>query len=131
MSQKITELQEVKEPRLLWKRLIWTDCHTFKNEREIIGLEASEDLDVNHLCQQTTETKPARPKPKCHQYKKPRLYRYQSPRSKRKQKQQTEVHHVNAGSINIGTNEVNSKIKKNEQKPKTVYWPCEACGKTN
>ena len=46
-------------------------------------------------------------------------------------KQQIEGNQENAGNINSDTNNSNSNKSKNNRKSRTVYSPCETCGKTN
>ena len=46
-------------------------------------------------------------------------------------KQQIEGNQDIAQKINSGTNDSNPKDNKNDRKSRTVYPPCETCGKTN
>ena len=46
-------------------------------------------------------------------------------------KQQIEVNPDNAGNINKETNDSNPNKYKNDRKSRTLYPPCETCGKTN
>ena len=46
-------------------------------------------------------------------------------------KQQIEGNKDFAGNINSDTNDSNPKNNKNDRKSRTVYPPCEICGKTN
>ena len=46
-------------------------------------------------------------------------------------KQQIDGHPDNAGNINSDTNDSNPNNHKNDRKSRTLYPPCETCGKTN
>ena len=46
-------------------------------------------------------------------------------------KQQIEGNPDNAGNISSDTNNSNPNIHKNDRKSRTLYPPCETCGKTN
>ena len=46
-------------------------------------------------------------------------------------KQQIDGNPDNAGNINSDTNDSNPKNHKNDRKSRTLYPPCETCGKTN
>ena len=46
-------------------------------------------------------------------------------------KQQNGGNKDNAGNINSDTNDFNPNNNKNDRKSRTVYLPCETCGKTN
>ena len=110
-------------------------------ELELNGLEAPDELPINNVSQQPTNTNADRPKPTCHHCKKPGQYRNQC-RLLKKQREQTENNQNNPGNENsdAGTSNPNSNANNNnnnrnnnraERKPKTVYPPCETCGKTN
>ena len=112
-----------------------------ERELELNGLEAPDELPINNVSQQPTNTNADRPKPTCHHCKKPRHYRNRC-RLLKKQREQTENNQTNPGNKNCDTNtsNPNSNVNKNnnnrnnnkaERKPKTVYSPCETCGKTN
>ena len=112
-----------------------------ERDLELNGLEAPEELPINNVSQQPTNINADRPKPTCHHCKKPGHYRNQC-RSLKKQREQTENNQNNPGNKNSDTNtsNPNSNVNKNnnirnssiaERKPKTVYPPCETCGKTN
>ena len=112
-----------------------------ERESELNGLEAPDELPINNVSQQPTNTNAVRPKPTCHHCKKPGHYRNQC-RLLKKQREQTENDQNNLGNKNSATNisnpngnANNNKNNKNsnkaERKPKTVYPPCETCGKTN
>ena len=112
-----------------------------ERELELKGLEAPDELPINNVSQQPTNTNADRPKPKCHHCKKPGHCRNQCRLSK-KQPEQTENNQNNPGNKNSDTNNSNpnSNVNKNnnnrnsnkaERKPKTVYPPCETCGKRN
>ena len=112
-----------------------------ERELELNGLEAPVELPINNVSQQPTNNNADRPKPKCHHCKKPGHYRNQC-RLLKKQLEQTENNQNNPGNKNSDTNtsNPNSNVNNNnknrnsnraERKPKTVYPPCETCGKTN
>ena len=112
-----------------------------ERELELNGLEAPGELPINNVSQQPTNTNADRPKPTCHHCKKPGHYRNQC-RWLKKQREQTENNQNNPGNKNSDTNtsDPNSNVNNNnnnrnsnraEREPKTVYAPCETCGKTN
>ena len=112
-----------------------------EREVELNGLEALDELPINNVSQQPANTNADRPKPTCHHCKKPGHYRNQCFLLK-KQREQTENNQNNPGNKNSGANtsNPNSNVTNNnnnknnnraERKPKTVYPPCETCGKTN
>ena len=112
-----------------------------ERELELNGLEAPDELPINNVSQQPTNTNADRPKPKCHHCKKPGRYRNQC-RLLKKQLEQTQNDQNNPGNKNsaANTSNPNSNVNNNnnnrnsnraERKPKTVYPPCESCGKTN
>ena len=112
-----------------------------ERELELNGLEAPDELPINNVSQQPTNNNAERPKPKCHHCKKPGHYRNQC-RLLKKQQEQTENNQNNSGNRNSDANNSNqnSNVNNNnnnrnntraERKPKTIYPPCETCGKTN
>ena len=112
-----------------------------EQELELNGLEAPDELPINNVSQQPTNTSADRPKLTCHQCKKPGHYRNQC-RLLKKQREQTENNQNNPGNknsdtktsnpnSNVNNNNNNKNSNKAERKPKTVYTPCETCGKTN
>ena len=107
-----------------------------ERELELNGLEAPDELHVNTVSQQPTNTNADRPKPTCHHCKKPGHYRNQC-RLLKKQRKQTENNQNNPRNKNSDTNNSNPNTNNNknsnwaERMPKTVYPPCETCGKTN
>ena len=112
-----------------------------ERELELNGLEAPDELPINNVSQQPTNTNADRPKPKCHHCKKPGHYRNQC-RLLKKQLEQTGIDRNNPGNKNstantsnpngnVNNNNNNKNSKKAGRKPKTVYPPCETCGKTN
>ena len=89
----------------------------------------------------TANTNADRPKPTCHHCEKPGHYRNQS-RLLKKQREQTENSpnipgnkNSDANTSNPNSNVTNHNNIKNsnraKRKLKTVYPPCETCGKTN
>ena len=74
-----------------------------ERELELNGLEAPDELQINIVSQQLTNTNADRPKPTCHQCKKPGHYRHQC-RLLKKQREQTEINQNNPGSKNSDAN---------------------------
>ena len=112
-----------------------------ERELELNGLEAPDELPINNVSQQPTNTNANRPRPTCHHCKKPGRYRNQC-RLLKKQRATTENNQNNPGNKNSDANTSNPNSNANnnnnnrnnnraERKPKTVYPPCETCGKTN
>ena len=112
-----------------------------ERELELNGLEAPDELPINNVSQQPTNTNADRPKPTCHHCKKPGHYRNQC-RLLKKQREQTENNQNNPGNkdsaantsnpnSNVNNTNNNKNSNKAERKPETVYPPCETCGKTN
>ena len=112
-----------------------------ERELELNGLEAPDELPINNVSQPPTNTNADRPKPTCHHCKKPGHYKNQC-RLLKKQREQTENDQNNPGNKNssantsnpngiVNNNNNNKSSNKAEIKPKTVYPPCETCGKTN
>ena len=112
-----------------------------ERELELNGLEAPDELPINNVSQQPTNTNANRPKPTCHYCRKPGHYTNQC-RLLKKQREQTENDQNNPGNKNsaantsspngnVNNNNNNKNSNKAERKPKTVYPTCETCGKTN
>ena len=112
-------------------------------ERELglNGLKAPDELPINNVSQQPTNTNADRLKPTCHHCKKPGNYRNPC-RLLKKHREQTENVQNNPGNKNsaantskpngiVNNNNNNKNSNKAERKQKTVYLPCETCGKTN
>ena len=103
---------------------------------ELNGLEAPDELQMNTVSQQPTNTNADIPTPTCHHCKKPGHYRNQC-RLLKKQREQTENIQNNPGNKNSDANnsKLNSNVNNNnnnnknsnrtERKPKTVYSPCD------
>ena len=113
-----------------------------ERELELNGLEAPDELQINTVSQNTVNVNADRTKPTCHYCKKPGHYKNQC-RLLKKQREQTDDNQNNPGNKNSDANtsnpngNVNNPNNNNrnsnraETKPKTVYPPCETCGKTN
>ena len=117
-----------------------------ERELELNGLEALDELQINTVSHNTVNANADRSKPTCHYCKKPGHYKNQC-RLLEKQREQTEIFQNNPGNKNSDVNtsnpngNVNNPNNNNnnnyrnsdraERKPKTVYPPCETCGKTN
>ena len=83
-----------------------------ERELELSGLEAPDELTINNVKQQPTNTNADRPKPTCHHCKKPGHYRNQC-RLLKKQREQTEDVQDNPGNKNSGANTSNSNSNVN------------------
>ena len=111
-------------------------------ELELNGLEALDELQINTVSHNTVNANADRTKPTCHYCKKPGHYKNQY-RLLKKQREQIENIQNNPGNKNIDVNTSNANGNVNnpnnnnrnsnraERKLKTVYPPCETCGKTN
>ena len=116
------------------------DTH-LERELELNGLKAPDELPIKNVSQQPTNTNADRPKPTYHHCKKPGHYRNQG-RLLKKQREQTEnIQNITGNknsaantsnqNSNVNNNNNNKNSNKAERKLKTVYPPCETCGKTN
>ena len=113
-----------------------------EKELELNGLEAPDELQINTVSQNTVNANADRTKPTCQYCKKPGHYKNQC-RLLKKQREQTENNRDNPGNKNsdantsnpmgkvTNSNNNNRNSNRAERKPKTVYPPCETCGKTN
>ena len=113
-----------------------------ERELELNGLEAPDELQINTVTHITVNENADRTKPTCHYCKKPGYYKNQCQLLK-KQREQTENNQNNPGNKSSDANtsnpngNVNNPNNNNrnsnrpKRKPKTVYPPCETCGKTN
>ena len=113
-----------------------------ERELELNDLEAPDELQINIVSHNTANANADRTKPTCHYCKKPGHYKNQY-RLLKKQREQTENNPNNPGNKNSDADTSNLKGNVNnpnnnnrnsnraERKPKTVYPPCETCGKTN
>ena len=113
-----------------------------EREVELKSLEAPDELQINTVSHNTVNANADRTKPTCHYCKKPGHYKNQW-RLLKKQREQTENNQNNPGNKNSNANtsipigKVNNPNNNNrnsnraERNPRTVYPPCETCGKTN
>ena len=112
-----------------------------EKELELNGLEAPDEQQLNTVSHITVNANADRAKATCHYCKKPGLYKNQC-RLLKKRREKTENNQNNPGNkssdantSNPNGNFNNPKNNRNsnraERKPKTVYPPCETCGKTN
>ena len=110
-----------------------------ERELELNGLEAPDELQMNTVSQNTVNANADRTKPTCHYCKKPGHWKNQC-RLLKKQREQTQNNQNNPGNKNsdANTSNRNGNVNNNDRnsnradrKPKTVYPPCETCGKTN
>ena len=113
-----------------------------ERELELNGLEAPDELQINTVSQSTVNANADRTKPTCHYCKKPGHYKNQC-RLLKKQREQTDDNQnyprnknsdANTSNPNGNVNNPNNNNRNSnraETKPKTVYPPCETCGKTN
>ena len=83
-----------------------------ERELELKGLEAPDELPINNVSQQPTNTNADRPKPTCHHCKKPGHYRNQC-RLLKKHREQTENNQNNPGSKTSDTNTTNPNSNVN------------------
>ena len=91
-----------------------------ERELELNGLEAPDELSINNVSQQPTNTNANRPKPTCHHCKEPGHYRNQC-RSLRKQREQTENIQNDLGNENTAANTFNPNSNvNNDNNKKTV-----------
>ena len=113
-----------------------------ERELELNGLEAPDELQINTVSHNTVNANADTTKPTSHYCQKTGHYKNQC-RLLKKQREQTENNQKNPGNKNSDANtsnpngNVNNPNNNNrtsnraERKPKTVYPPCETCGKTN
>ena len=113
-----------------------------ERELELNGLETPDELQKTTVSHNTVNANAARTKQTCHYCKKPGHYKNQC-RLLKKQREQTENNQNNPGNKNSDANTFNPNGNVNnpnnnkkssnraERKSKTVYLPCETCGKTN
>ena len=115
-----------------------------ERELELNGLEAPDEIQLNTVIQQDTQQNSGKPKPTCHHCKKPGNYRNQCRQLKREKDQtrnNTNSATNNNGSAQTNSNPNNNKVTDNakgnntnnqrDRKPRTVFPPCETCGRTN
>ena len=90
-----------------------------ERELELNGSEDPDELPINIVNQQPTNTNTDRPKPTCHHCKKPGHYRNQC-RLLKKQREQTDDTQSNPGNKNRGANtsNLNSIVKINNNNKK-------------
>ena len=113
-----------------------------EREVELNGLEAPDELQINTVSHNTVNANADRTKPTCHCCRKPGQYKNQC-RLLKKKREETEINQNNPGNKNsdVNTSNPNGNVNnpnnnnrssnRTERKPKTVYPPCETCGKTN
>ena len=103
-------------------------------------MEAPDELQINTVSHNTVNANADRTKPTCHCCKKPSQSKNQC-RLLKKQREQTENNQSKPGNknSNANTSNLNSNVNnpnnnnrnsnRAERKPKSVYPPCETCGK--
>ena len=110
-----------------------------ERELELNGLEAPDELQIKTVSHINVNANADKTKPTCHCCKKPGHYKNQC-RLLKKQREQAENNpgnensDANTSSPNGNVNNPNNNNRNSyraERKPKTVYPPCETCGKTN
>ena len=113
-----------------------------ERELELNGLEAPDEQQINTVSHNNANSNADRPKLTCHHCKKPVHYRNQC-RLLKKQREQTDnnqkipgnrksdANNSNPNSNVNNNNNINKNSNRAKRKPKTVYPPCETCGKTN
>ena len=109
-------------------------------ELKLNCLEAPDELQMYTLSHNTANAETDRTKPKCHYFKKPGHYKNQC-RFLKKQQEQSENNQNDPGNKNCDANNShpngnvdnpnnnNKNTNRVERKPKTVYPPCETCGR--
>ena len=117
-----------------------------ERELELIGLEAPDEMQLNTVMQQDTQQNSEKPKPTCHLCKRPGHYRNQCRQLKwEKDQVQNNTDSAANNKNNKGTAQTNSKPNhkvpvankanntnnQRDTKPRSVFPPCETCGKTN
>ena len=117
-----------------------------EKELELNGFEAPDKLHINTVSHNSANTNTDRPKPTYHHCKKPGNYRNQCGLLKRQKEQSEDTQNFpgkkNSGAnTSVPSNNTNKNINNNnnnhrnsnraKRNPKTVYPPCETCGKTN
>ena len=113
-----------------------------ERELELNGLEAPDELQINTVSHDTVNANVDRTKPTCHYSRKAGQYKSQC-RLLKKQREQTKNNQnipgnknsdVSTSYPNGNVNNPNNNNRNNnraERKQRTVYPPCETCGKTN
>ena len=117
-----------------------------ERELELNGLEAPDEMQLITVMQQDTQQNSEKPKPTCHHCKKPGHYRNQCRQLKREKDQvqnntcSAANNKNNNGSAQINSNpnpkapvgnKANNTNNPRDRKPRTVFPPCETCGRTN
>ena len=117
-----------------------------ERELELNGLEAPDEMQINTVMQQDTRQNSEKPKPTCHHCKKPGHYRNQCRQLKRgKDQAQNNTDSASTNKNNNGsaqtnsnpnqkatvTDKANNANNQRDRKPKSVFPPCETCGRTN
>ena len=116
-----------------------------ERELELNGWEAPDEMQLNTVMQQDTHNS-EKPKPTCHHCKKPGHYQNQC-RHFMREKCQTQNNTDSAannknnnGSAQTNSNpnhkapvanKANNTSNQRDRKPRTVFPPCETCGRTN
>ena len=119
-----------------------------ETELELKGSKTPDEMQINTVRQQATKPHPEKPKPTCHHCEKPGYYRNQC-RQLKKERDQNDTNKISAANKNKkssnNTGQTNSNTHNNKtviegnansannrkgRKPRTVYLPCETCGKT-
>ena len=114
-----------------------------ERELELNGLEAPDEMPINTVMQQASQQNSDKPKPTCHPYKKPGHYQKQCRQFKREKDQarnNTNSANNTNGSAQTNSNP-NNKVANNtkanninnqrDRRSRTVFPPCETCGRTN
>ena len=115
-----------------------------ERELESNGLEAPDEMQINTVTQQTTQQNSEKPKQTCHHCRKPVHYRNQCRQLKRERDQTRKSTNradksngggqanpnYNNGKVSSDTSANNTNNQK-DKRSRTVYPPCETCGRTN
>ena len=113
-----------------------------EKELELMCLEAPDELQINTLSHNTVNANANRTKPTCHYCKKPGHDKNQCRLLKKQREQTQNIQNIpgnknsdaKTSNTNANVNNPNNDNRNSnraERKPKTVYPPCETCGKTN
>ena len=136
--QKAPTLKKIGKPGRLGEWHLWTGCHTIGTRVGADRLGSHCWAEVKTLSQYNFLSNSGKPKLTCFFCNKPRFY--QNPRRwLKKQKVQTADLKDCSGNnkrATINSNSNSNIINKNNKNrknngPKTVYAPCQTCGKTN
>ena len=115
-----------------------------ERELELNSLEAPDEMPINTVTQQAPQQNSNKPRPTCHHCRTPGHYQNQCRQLKREIDQtrsNTNSANNNNGSAQTNSNPSNNKVANNtkgnninnqkDRKLRTVFPPCETCGRNN